>query len=637
MSEAREYCIRDSLKTIYNEYDEIDDFIFTTYNYEADFFDEHIVAYLMNFDRKITTLGELIKAEEWIREKHISVYYDKNAVTPGSSCLTIPVFPQNIKGGVFHPKVIVIFGKLKETKKISAHLFVSSCNLSVNGYGRNKEAFACIEINSMQIARSLSEFITSLAGINDDRHKKLLDFLKKIKAKNDDVSFIWSDYSTGPVLLAFLQKQSVENLTVISPYFDNEGPKALLEALPNRKKTVIIPAVYQDKYNIYKKDYEELIKDKNISFAELRNEDENRFVHAKIFQFGKQTYVGSYNFTTAALTGVNTEATLVFNNTDYNFNLLGISENRFLEIDENIYNIDETQLENKNIFVTVNVQWKEGKIYISSENLDTDYKYSLYIDGFDKVLISDLNDNEQIKVYPELEKHLLTHKSFTVYKENDVCYKGLINEFDAADFRSRIGCESLFDSIMEWFPYSGNNSIRDKINSRLISSEDIEVEKVLRISKEETNDIFDNYYLLAKSCENLIKQIQNTQNEAEENITNPEKKLKADKELYHYMVTDPGSIENILNFLEKEESKQKDIVFKWIIIHYLKAAISLFKRDNVLSRENGYALYKEKLTNLTNVILKKENQIDNELLKKNVDKKYLTWIIKEFECRNKHV
>ena len=67
MSKEKVLKIRDSLKAIYDLYEEVYDLFFTTYNYEPDFFDEYIVAYLMGFDRKITTIGELKDADEWIQ------------------------------------------------------------------------------------------------------------------------------------------------------------------------------------------------------------------------------------------------------------------------------------------------------------------------------------------------------------------------------------------------------------------------------------------------------------------------------------------------------------------------------------------------------------------------------------------
>ena len=76
MSRDNNLKIRETLKSVYELYSEINDFIFTTYNYEPDFFDEHIVAYLMGLDKKINTIGELEAADKWIRDNHISIYYD---------------------------------------------------------------------------------------------------------------------------------------------------------------------------------------------------------------------------------------------------------------------------------------------------------------------------------------------------------------------------------------------------------------------------------------------------------------------------------------------------------------------------------------------------------------------------------
>ena len=191
MIKEKELKIRESLKLVYELFSQVDDFIFTTYNYEPDFFDEHIVSYLMGFDRKISTIGELKDADEWVRNNHVSVYYDRNAMSPGTSCLTVPVFPQNIKtGGVFHPKVIIIYGIPKGKSKATVYLFVSSCNLTVSGYGRNKEAFSCVEIKSEQLAKSVSEFIYTLDNNGDEeRHSALHEFLNNIRTKDKDIEF----------------------------------------------------------------------------------------------------------------------------------------------------------------------------------------------------------------------------------------------------------------------------------------------------------------------------------------------------------------------------------------------------------------------------------------------------------------
>ena len=612
----KEKKMRDFLKCIYELYSEVNDFIFTTYNYEKDFFDEHIVAYLMGFDRKICTIGEQDDANEWVKQKHISVYYDKNAVSPGDSRITVPVFPQNIKGGVFHPKVIVIYGKLKDKKKETAHLFVSSCNLTVSGYGRNKEAFACVKVASKQLAESLGDFIDSLD--DDKRHEELKGFLKKIKEEDDDIEFIWKNAGRGTELCEYLKdslKEASGNIIIVSPYFDEKGPKELLDALHVGGKTTIVPAVDNGRYNIHKKDYEAL-KAENICFSELSHDD-FQFVHAKIIEFGDRVLVGSYNFTSAAINGLNAEAALVFNKNKVKEPLLkleSVSEEKFLPDDEHVSNRDEFEKDNKSLFVTVTVKWAESKIYIFAENIGSGNDYFLRIDG-DK---EEYNLNSEIKITPALRDVLLKHKSFSVYKNKSVCYKGLINELDL-ECRPEIRCENLADALREWLNYLSNDT-DNKHKQRLINPEDGEAEKVPGVAASDTKDIFDNYYLVANSLENLLQHIKE----------DSEEKQIADKNLLGYLVTKPGSIENMIAFLQynPEGNTNKDIIHEWLIIHYLQVAISFFPKK--ICHNGSNKIYKEKREQISNKLDEIEKKVREGIANK-VDEEYLKWIEDEFK------
>ena len=638
--------IREFLKSIFDTYSKVDDFIFTTYNYEPDFFDEHIVSYLMGFDRKINTIGELQEADEWVRKNHISVYYDRNAMSPGTSCLTVPVFPQNIKtGGVFHPKVIIIYGIQKGKRNPCAHLIVSSCNLTVSGYGRNKEAFACVEINSSQLAKNVCEFINIL-NVNGekDRHSDLLSFLSNIKTKNDDVDFLWTSSGKGTKLIDYLENQDSGNLTIVSPYFDETGPEKLLDKLQNKKKTTIIPALDGENYNLHQKDYKELIS-KKISFQELINEDDSRFIHAKILQLGNKLVVGSYNFTSAALEGKNVEAALVFNNSsNLKLNCKKISESKFLPDEMKVSNCDEAVMVNKLPFVYVIVKWKESKIYIYAEDLE-DNIYSLRLDGMYEDLVTDLKEEQSINISAEISNHILKHKTFSIYNEKGkICFKGLINEIDSGEYRPEFSCENLNDSIREWFTFD-ENATDGKHNLRLINSEDEETEKVLGVTQEKTQDIFDNYYLVARAFENLLHQVEDNksfslakkpvaQRQTTKYLERLEEwkleKQKADQNLYAYLVTKPGSLENMINFLEKDhtEQKNKDIVYEWLIVMYLQSVITKFPKN--LVNYEGSKIYKGKLSYLTGKIDWLHEEISKKI-KKCVDKKFIDWVEREFK------
>ena len=241
----------------------------------------------------------------------------------------------------------------------------------------------------------------------------------------------------------------------------------------------------------------------------------------------------------------------------------------------------------------------------------------------------------------------MKHKSFSVYKNEYCCFKGLISEIDSAKYRPEISCESLNESIKEWFINLDESNSAKKQYLRLIYSEDEETEKILKITQDDTADIFDNYYLVSKALENLLSKIEAAKNDSKEREPTAQRKTKqfwnrynewkqrkdnADKNLYGYLVTKPGSIENILTFLEKEHSEKenKDIVYEWLILNYINYAISRFPKNLVHS--DGNKIYKEKLA----LIIEKTKNLKKDIekiLRKEIDKKYLDWITAAFNKR----
>ena len=431
---------------------------------------------------------------------------------------------------------------------------------------------------------------------------------------------------------------------VVSPYFDEKGPGSLLDELPNKGKTTIIPAIDGESYNLHKGDYEKLKKNQ-IDFYELLNDDDTRFIHAKVIQFGSQLVVGSYNFTSAALKGLNSEAALIFNNSDgVKFNFKDISEQKLLSDEISITNRDEAGVDNKVPFVSVIIQWKESTIFVTAEYLDN-AKYSLRLDGTADDLISFLKESQEISITAELANHILRHKTFSIYKDGIICFKGLINEIDSGEYRPEFSCESLNDTIREWFTYSEADS-NEKHNMRLINTEDEETEKVLGVTQAETQDIFDNYYLVARALENLLNKVEENRVNSLEKVPVAQrrtekywerynewevKKQKADQNLYSYLVTKPGSIENMITFLEKDhlEEKDRDIVREWLIVTYLQSTMSMFPK-NLIHNSDGNKVYKEKLLLLSRRLSSLKEDI-NKKLRINVDRKFLKWVEREFK------
>ena len=633
--------IRDKLKTAFLQYKEVKDFIFTTYDFDVDFFEEHIVSYLMDSKRKITTVDDLNLANEWVLSHHISVYYDKGALIPGKSSLTIPVYPQFIKNNgnayVFHPKVIIIYGTLAKQEDTSGAktesecttLFVSSCNLTVSGYGRNQEAFAGIQIKGKRIAESVLNFVKAISNGNFKRHENLINYLSKIKGAENDVEFFWN-YKTEKTLIEHLANQDSGELQIVSPYFDEKGPNYLLSKLKNATSKILYPSVElsSDKYNLYKDSYEQLKN--SVVFREL-NHDDDRFVHAKIISIGNKTVIGSYNFTTAAMEGGNSEAALIFN-TKVKLEFQKADENKFLikENGDKLSNKDQLSSQ-ENIFVTVTVNWEKQVIEIKGEDFGTEDNYSIRLKSGNEELeifngLSKLHPEKKLFLKEDTTEVLLKHKGFVVRRDSERCFEGLINEINWKDTRPEIGCNNLYETIREWYWIEEEQGGHRKKERLLYPSEENEAKEILGVEIDSSNDIFDNYYLVSRAFENMIEKIQET-----EKVKDCKKKII---EITSIIATKPGCLLKMLSFLKTTQFD--DLVYMFLISEYIGLILQLINKSfkDIL---NGLLLEKFQLAN--NEYSQIKNDIESELKQLLGDKKsldFFEWIKKEFMDR-KHV
>lgn len=641
----REHCkeknIRYFLKDIYELYSNVSDLIFTTFNFEPDFFEEHVITFLMGSDKKISTIGELNATNEWINVHGVSVYYDKGALIPGNSCITLPVYPQHVKTGVFHPKVTVVHGILKKNGRPATHLIVGSCNLTVSGYGRNREAFSYVQVTSEQVAKSLLQFIDTLSGDDDSRHKTVREHLKRSEfTRNKNVEFFWNYGKKGKGLLSRLSTMPKGDMTIISPYFDEYGPEALLKRIANKEHVTIVPAVDGENYNIYYKNYESL-KSEGIDFVMLTGDGVNkRFIHAKIIIKGKYAIIGSNNFTTASLDQLNAEAALIFNKDGIvEFSTINVEDNRFLSEQESIENRDELNQKLEKVFVSVTIDWKLDHIIIHANISDESSCYYVKIDGMKESpewSLKDCGENIDMKISltDTLICGLLRHKQFSVYKNNEICFKGLINEINWVGVRPEIGCASLDETLAEWYMVSNGKTKNSAFELRCITQEDTETEKIIGSDLEFSADIFDNYYMLSKALEYLIQQVQINLEGISEVCTaqrdcprRREWKKRVDNarnSLYGILFSWPGSISQMLKFLEKNEQEENfDVVYGWLICRYLKLALKMIpkKIDELPIMQKKYKVVKKKLKQVNDRLLVK--------IKEECSPAFLDWIDRE--------
>ena len=516
MQKAKEVKIRDILKTIFDSYKSVSDFVFTTFDFDLDFFEEHIITFLMGNERKISTIGELKATNEWIRDNNLCVYYDKNALKVGTSCITLPSFSQFVKKGVFHPKVVVIHGEQKNGEK-AAHLIVSSCNLTVSGYGRNLEAFSYIKVETSQVAKSLSDFLDKLREDDKERHKVTIDYLQKTAFRNDDsVEFFWNYDNNERNLLDKISELPDGDLEIVSPYYDENGPSGLLQEIKGCRKVKVFPAIDGEKYNIHHSEYVNL-KEKGIEFAEIRIDDKKqRFVHAKIIQKGQFSIVGSYNFTTVALKGGNAEAALIIPLSErIVFSECTVDESKFLPDTEKLINKDTMDQAGNNVHITFVVDWGRNALTITKKQSQNNPRlvYGVKIDGLSDSKKEWIVENSLEEELDDVTKiAVLRHKQFSVYYNNHLCSKGIIVEINWEGYRPEIVCNSLDETISEW--YNSNEQINRKehkydLRSFSDSEEDGQLERIESRGVDSSGDLFDNYYLVAFSLGRLCEEMPN--------------------------------------------------------------------------------------------------------------------------------
>ena len=587
MSRINEVNLLNKLKSIYDQYSSVECMVFTTFEFDPDFFANHLVSELMGRDHeKISTISELKDANQWIMDNHVSVFYDISGLRDNvDTLLTIPIYPVRIKTGVFHPKVIAIFGKAADGRgrKIS-HLIVSSANLTVNGYARNLECFSAIEVTSGSVARSLAEFLEKLnrktGGAATQDFSAFVDYLKYSSFSRDkSVEFFWNididDAGREDKLLKNkLAKINSGDVQIISPYFDKNGPEEMLKAILDKNRpeelckaisgvnVTIYPSKDGDFYNIYKKDYNAL-KKKGVNFEEIKSEDDKRirFIHAKIIRKGGCIVVGSYNFTEAALSGKNAEAALIFYTSRGKLDLLSDEVDHRLFLNEGDVVACQDSVESVNrVFITLTVDWKERNIRIDFECND-EHKYYIKIGTIE--LDWDRKSNTVQINNSLLEDCLLKNKSFTLYEDGKQVYCGRFNEINWSDeIRPEIACKDLGEAVAEWF-VADKQSTEDHTNEydvRKISGED-EIIDVLRYSERKETDVFDNYFNLASAMNGLLKSLK----EAHDNKTR-----------YKIFSTSPGSMRRILGLVqEKLNEDDADPAYYWLILNFLDKAYKL--------------------------------------------------------------
>lgn len=624
--------LRDKIKKVYDGFDKglVKNIIFTTYGFSPKFFQDSIITYLMGKD-KIGTIKDLKDADKWIKDNGVNVFYDKNGAYDLDAAITLDSNAVNIKTGVFHPKLIVIYGMKNGEECV--WLFVSSANLTVSGYGVNIEGVYEGEVTEKQVAKELREFLKYLyeewdiKSPNGEIRKEVEPLLKYLnKRKFDDTQGIELFCNNGGAGSKSLIKKfsgMKGEVRIISPYFSEDIESLIYELAEEKRNITIIPALNGDKFQITKETYKRL-KDNGVCFKMI---DSTRFPHVKMYKVGSSIVVGSHNFTGNALKDLNCEASIIIKNKRFpEISLIDINNDEmFCDEFNEVSNKDEIRITKNNIYITVEVDWKEKEIKINSEKLSKNRKVYIKI-GECKISKEKFNESlpmEFIKNYDNtkvLAETILINKYFEVFEDDIRIYRGIICERNWEEYRPEIRCNGLDEALEEWF-YSNNIddiSNNPSWNLRPIGN-DIEDEYInnIQVNGREKSDVFDNYFYIFRSLHSINKAIENNKDNHE-------------RELYEIFRTLPNSIYNIRELAKKIKyetngSKEDERIKKWIIFNELLMSTSLIKEKLNISNVRFLVEIKKMEEELT-----KNISINEKALNTMRGVKFVRWLKEEF-------
>jgi len=247
----------------------------------------------------------------------VKVFYDYRALVLGSKPkqTSVNLYPVNIKDvnglnpdlkfddGVFHPKIILV-----ETAENEYWLMVSSANLTLGGWAKNRECFFCEKIADKDIAREVGYFFQQITNsIRGFGNSPLLNKLNSGKFGQTKCKWrFFSSFTNGHFLDQLNPDKEPSSLKIWSPYYSDDLNEVLRKLQDEQcfNEMQIIPAKNEaQKIRITEENYEACLKYDGVCFKQDRPalQAQDAFVHAKVWLTPHSLAIGSWNMTRSGM------------------------------------------------------------------------------------------------------------------------------------------------------------------------------------------------------------------------------------------------------------------------------------------------------------------------------------------------
>lgn len=460
---------------------------FTTFNLDISFFEKYLLSALLNKeheDIKTPQDYEALSAElandasELDGQKtEVRVFHDfRTLKTEGKPKQTaVHLHPIDLKQinadnapkfteGVFHPKVILL-----ETYSGQYWLMVSSANLTLGGWARNRECFFFEQITTTTNAREVGRFFSAITAHNSDFDDNVL--LRKLNsgrfASDESTWAFVSSFGKRSLMDALITKNNPQPLRVWSPYFADDLSQLIAEYRTSYFSSVeIIPAKNENlKIKITEEAFAQCQTEHEVQFLQdkLPQAAQEAFVHAKVWLTPQKIAIGSWNMTRAGMNCAksgnnNIEAGIIRTLSDSEYSVILSSYatkellNASFSTHEELNEEKEDILDPYSISIELMLNWDDGTLQlvqpVYSDLLSAvGESATIALPGMARQNITILEHPIHIKQHSRL---FLNDRFFELSDaQNNILYKGYLREIGLAS-RPVNSFENIDDYLKGW-------------------------------------------------------------------------------------------------------------------------------------------------------------------------------------------
>jgi hypothetical protein len=308
----------------------IESLLFTSFNFSASFFENNILPLTAGCSIKEVGSLQAAQVNEVLAKTKITVVCDRSTSPEPKSNYRYGQLAVGLKDAFFHPKIILATGTLENGIPV-AELIVGSCNLTLSGWGLNREVAGISKVGKQQ-ADNILPLIHWISNIA----KKQIDSIKKDDGEVEEEGNVRKnlaaietflthnckeEISASPRFILRLPNdksdenyldlltsgisQPINSCRIVSPFWSNsEYLSPLLEQL-NSKHIDFVPSINHAGMHCFPSSMRDYVKDTSFSATYQGFKNNDRYTHAKsvILNTNDAThwFIGSANFTKAAM------------------------------------------------------------------------------------------------------------------------------------------------------------------------------------------------------------------------------------------------------------------------------------------------------------------------------------------------